>query len=806
MSPWAIGVYCGVNCPTTDQLLETATERHRAGNLAEARRLYRHVLAKIPTHAVALFRGGLLELQDGQPEAALALIEQAAAAAPDEPRHHFGLGQALQALRRYDEAAAAYRRVLRADPRSADAHFALGSALQSLGDYGAAMDAYQAAVQLQPDFSAAFNNLGNCRQRCGQLPLAAAAYHQALALRPDDVGAMSNLGTVLQEMGRIDEAVQQLRAAVNLQPEVASHAVNLGIALCRQRDFAAAEAVLRLTQSQDANNPEAAFNLGNALQGQGRLREAADQYRDALALRPGYADALNNLANIHKASGEFALAEAAYESAIRAQPEYVVALNNLGVLLRTLGRFEEAEEMLRRGLRLNPQHAALLDNLGSVLKDVGELDAAIECFRKALELDPSNAATHSNLAYALCFQSLDAQTILDECLRWNQRFAAGLCEGIPSHPNDRAPERRLRIGYVSPDFRDHCQSLFTIPLLAHHDHAAFEIFCYASVERPDDHTRRIAGLADVWRDVRPLDDQALAGLIKGDRIDILVDLTMHMAHGRPLLFARKPAPIQIAWLAYPGTTGIGAIDYRLSDPRLDPGGFENHYSERTKRLPDSFWCYDPLDDQAQVNALPAVERGYVTFGCLNNPCKVTLTTLRLWGAILRALPASRLRLLAPPGRHRQRLLQRLDEQGIQAERVSFVPYRARALYLRSYHDIDIGLDTFPYNGHTTSLDSFWMGVPTITRVGSTCVGRATLSQLFHLGLVELAADSDADCVAAAVALANDLPRLAEMRQRLRARLQQSPLMDARRFAQNIESIYREVWKDHALRSPAALTP
>jgi len=759
-----------VNCHTADQLLETATERHRAGNLAEARRLYRQVLAEIPTHAVALFRSGLLELQDGHPQAALGLIEQAAAAAPDEPRHHFGLGQALQALCRHEDAAAAYRRVLRADPRSADAHFALGNALQSLGDYDRAIDAYQAAVQLQPDFSDALNNWG----------------------------------TALQEMGRIDEAVERLRAAVDLQPQVASYAVNLGIALCRQRNFAAAEAVLRRTQGQDANNPEAAFNLGNALHGQGRQREAADQFRHALALRPGYADALNNLANIHKELGEFALAEAAYESAIRLQPEYIVALNNLGVLLRTLGRFEEAEAMLRRGLRLNPQHCALLDNLGSVLKDAGELDAAIECFRKALEADPSNAATHSNLAYALSFQSPDARAILAECLRWNERFAAGLHPGARSYPNDRAPDRRLRIGYVSPDFRDHCQSLFTIPLLSHHDHAAFEIFCYSSVERPDDYTRRIAGSADVWRDVRPLDDQALAGLIERDRIDILVDLTMHMAHGRPLLFARKPAPIQVAWLAYPGTTGIRAIDYRFTDPRLDPSGFETHYSERTKRLPDSFWCYDPLDDQPHVNALPAVERGYLTFGCLNNPCKVTAATLRLWGDVMRALPGSRLRLLAPSGRHRRILLERLDERGIAAERVSFAPYRARALYLRSYHDIDIGLDTFPYNGHTTSLDSLWMGVPIITRVGPTCVGRATLSQLFHMGLPELAADSDAGFVGAAVALADDLPRLAELRQSLRARLAQSPLMDAGRFAQNIESAYREIWKDYVQGRAAAV--
>ncbi len=782
--------------PTTDQLLQTATEQHRAGELAEARKLYRHVLSETPAHAAALFRAGLLELQDGQPQAALALVEQAAAAAPGEPRHHFGLGQVFHALHRYEEAAAAYRRVLQADPHSADAHFALGVSLQSLGDHADAIVAYETAAQLQPDFSDAFLNLGNCQQLCGRTTQAAAAYTRALALRPDNAGAMANLGLVLQAMNRTDEGVVLLRAAADLEPGVASHAINLGIAFCRQGDFAAAETILRRLLEREANHPEAAFNLGNALHGLGRPREAAAQYRRAAALRPGYADALNNLANIHKELGEFGLAETAYESAIQASPDHVVALNNLGCLLRTLGRFDEAETLLRRGLQLNPRHSALLDNLGSVLKDAGDLDAAIDCFRHAVELDPGNPATHGNLAYALSFQSPQGRTILEECRRWNDRFAAGLLPAVRSYANDPAPQRRLRIGYVSPDFRDHCQSLFTIPLLSEHDHAGFEIFCYASVERPDDQTRRIAGLADVWRDVRMLDDAALAGVVRDDRIDILVDLTMHMANGRPLLFARKPAPIGIAWLAYPGTTGSGAIDYRFTDPRLDPKGSEGEYSERSIRLPDSFWCYDPLANQPEVNALPALERGYLTFGCLNNPCKVTESTLHLWGGVMRALPESRLRLLAPPGRARPRLLQRLTAHGIAAERISFVSFRPRADYLRYYHDIDIGLDTFPYNGHTTSLDSLWMGVPTLTRVGETCVGRGGLSQLFQLDLLELAAASDAAFTAAAALLAADLPRLAELRRGLRARLERSPLMDAGRFARNIEAAYRRVWQDY----------
>jgi protein O-GlcNAc transferase len=775
------------------QILETATARHRAGDLPEARRLYQQLLNHIPDDVIGQFRLGLLELQEGNFSAALALVQRVVAAYPVEPRYLSGLGQILTAMKRWNDAADVYRRVLAIAPDSADACFALGSVLDEQGDFAAAGNAYEMAVQLQPDFAEAFNNLGNSYRHRGDLPRAATAYSQAIKLHPGYAGAMSNLGVVLQEQGKIDEALDHLRAATALEPLVVSHAANLGAALCQQRQFTEAERVLRRAVESGPDNPAAAFNLGNALHGLGRAREAVKQYELAIRLRPDYAEALNNLGNAYKELGDFKLAAAAYSSAIRAHPRLLDAVNNSACLLRSMGRLDEAEMALRDCLARGGNRPAIYDNLGNVLKDTGRLDEAIECFRRALALDPSNAATHSNLVYALSFQATDYQPILEECRRWNDRHAVPLRSEISAHANDRSSGRRLRVGYVSPDFREHCQSLFTIPLLSNHDHTAFEIFCYSSAERPDDLTRRIAGYSDLWREVRPLDDAALSRLIRDDRIDILIDLSMHMANGRPLVFARKPAPIQIAWLAYPGTTGIGTIDYRLSDPRLDPPGSETHYSERTLYLPDSFWCYDPLSDQPEVNELPALSRPFLTFGCLNNPCKLSDHTLRLWGAVLRAVPDSRLVLLAPSGSTRRQLLRRLAVEGIVSEHIDFIPHRPRAQYLQAYHEIDLGLDTIPYNGHTTSLDSLWMGVPVISRIGRTCVGRGGLSQLFQLELVDLAAETDEGFITAAVRLASDLPRLAELRRQLRSRLRQSPLMDARRFAKNIEAAYRRVW-------------
>jgi protein O-GlcNAc transferase len=769
--------YLGMTIQVLEPILQTATEQHRAGNLLEARRLYEQVLSVAPLHELALFRSGLLELQDGHPDKALVRIAQASAAAPDDARYRIGLGQTLQALCRWDEAA----------------------------------QAYEAALRLQPDFPNVSGSLGICLQRSGQWSTAAAAYRKALVEQPKNAAVMANLGTVLREMHQSSEAADLLRAASELEPLVASHAVNLGIALHDQRDFAAAERVLSQTLARHPHDADAAFNLGNALHALGRSSEAVDRYRRAVSLRADYVDALINLGNVQTELGDFASGLAAYDAALLARPESVVALNNAGCLMRTLGRIDEAETLLLRAQAVEPGHGALYDNLGNVYKDAGALDDAINCFRKALELDPAAAATHGNLAYALSFQSPSPQAILEECLRWNERFAAGLHPPLGAGAGGSSDTRgrvradsgearhRLKIGYVSPDFRDHCQSLFTIPLLSQHDHECFDITCYSSVKRPDSFTQRIAGYADVWRDVRPLDDETLCEVIREDGIDILVDLTMHMAGGRPLVFARRPAPVQIAWLAYPGTTGMSAIDYRLSDPRFDPEGYDAHYRERTLRLADSFWCYDPLTDGPEVSALPAIERGYPTFGCLNNPCKMTLHTLRLWGRVMRALPNARLVLMAPQGRHRVQLLQRLADQSIAADRIDFLPYQRREDYLHAYRQLDMGLDTFPYNGHTTSLDSLWMGVPVVTRVGNTSVGRGGLSQLFQLGQLDLAAECDDEFVSIAVALSKDLSRLAQLRAGLRSRMRQSPLMDAPRFARQIEGAYRTAWKTLAHR-------
>jgi protein O-GlcNAc transferase len=566
-------------------------------------------------------------------------------------------------------------------------------------------------------------------------------------------------------------------------------------------------AAVELIKRSIALDPRAAGfqnNLGNVLCGLGQLDEAITAYRRALELDPKYIDPLGNLGNALRDKGLMDEAIETFRRAVALNPRYAEAFNNLGIALRDTRRLDEALAAFTEARRLLPTLAEVHNNLGNVLKDKGRLDDAIASYREALRLKPTHTKAHSNLLFTLAYHpDYDGAAIFQESARLDAQHGAPLKSQIIPFTNDPNPQRRLKIGYVSPDFRDHCQSLFTIPLLAHQDHSAFEILCYADIRRPDALTDRIRGYADVWRSTVGLTDAQVANLIRSDGIDILVDLTMHMSLGRPLVFARKPAPVQIAWLAYPGTTGLSTMDYRLTDPQLDPPEQgDEFYREKSIRLPNTFWCYDPLTTEPTPGEVPALAAGHITFGCLNNFCKVTAPTISLWAEVLRAVPNSRMLIMSSAGDHRQGLLDMMQKENVDPGRIEFVPFQARREYLETYRRIDIGLDTIPYNGHTTSLDSFWMGVPVVTRVGRTVVGRAGFSQLCNLNLRELAAESDEEFVRIASGLAGDLNRLALLRSTLREKMEKSPLMDGERFAKDIEETYRAVWREFTRRPTA----
>ena len=425
-----------------------------------------------------------------------------------------------------------------------------------------------------------------------------------------------------------------------------------------------------------AVNPRAAIyhvNLGSAYFNHGRFEDAIAAFRQALVLRPDFAAAHNNLANVLLAQEKFQEALAGYEQALAQNPQHVEAHNNKGIALFNLGRSEEAANAFLQAIQLKPNYAEAFNNLGRTLREQGRLDEAIACFQHAHKSEPANPVWHSNLLFSMMYHpGYSSNALLEEGRRWEEAYARHLMRRNPVYDNDPSPERRLRIGYLSADFREHVVGLNIWPLLSRHDRGQFEITLYSCSPKTDAMTERMRQGADHWRAVASWSDDKIAEQIRHDGIDILVDLALHSGGNRLLVFARHPAPLQITFGGYPGTTGLSAIDYRLTDTCLDPPGpADDCYAEKSYRLPHSFWCYDPQTEEPAVATLPAQANVFVTFGCLNTFWKINEETIRLWTQVLAAVPRSRLLLLAKKGSHRDRVLALFAKHGSVAERVEF---------------------------------------------------------------------------------------------------------------------------------------
>jgi len=561
-----------------------------------------------------------------------------------------------------------------------------------------------------------------------------------------------------------------------------------------------AERVYRLILQTAPQRADALHMLGMVTSQLGRPSEAVALMEQALALRPEVPYFHTNLGLVYQGVGNFAGAVAQHDEAIRLDPRFAGAHYNRGTILREQGKLDEALASYEEALRLQPGWPQPLNNLAAVLMDMGLFDEALAAFRRAVELQPASAYAHSNLYYALHFALGDDRAMLArEHQRWYERHGRPLEKLLRPHGNSPDPDRRLRVGYVGTTFHWHPVARFLLPLLESHDHAACEIFCYSSGTARDALTQRLRPHADQWRDVAALSDERLAEVIRADGIDILVDLAAHVGFNRMLVFARKPAPVQVTYLACCSSTGLHTMDYRLSDRFMDPPGAPTTYaSEETVWLPETYWCYQPELDLAP-GPFPALAAGHVTFGCLNNFSKMTPPIVSAWRELLRTTPGSRLLLHARPGAHRERVQKFFAEGGVDPSRVEFVGLLAPEAYLRNYERIDLGLDTFPYVGGTTTCDALWMGVPVVSLAGAAPQSRGGLSILSTIGLAELVAWSPADYVRVAATLAGDLPRLAVLRAGLRERMRQSPLTNAPRFARHVEAVFRSMWQRWCLK-------
>ena len=612
-----------------------------------------------------------------------------------------------------------------------------------------------------------------------------------------------NLATALHGLGKLAEAVDVLKLAISLNPNMAEAHFNLARVLSDLGDSAASfESAERAVQLAP-NHPEMLLEYARRLQRRADYARASDAYRKVLRLRAPEVAVLLEYAAVLRLERQFDQATKLAEAALQQEPQSVAAHVELAKLLLLKEREVAAIELMRAALELQPDNAEVYVHLGYALDAVGRVEDAIVCMQRSVELTPDDHALLSNVIFLQAFsRAASPHSLLEAARGYAARFAPVSSSGFSACELSRDPGRRLRIGYVSGNFYNHCQAFFTLPLLEHHDMHEVEVHCYSDVGKQDQTTERIRRAAQVWEDTSNMSHAELVAVIRRDQIDVLIDLTMHMGGSRLPAFAQKAAPIQICWLAYPGTTGLDTMDYRVTDRYLDPPeSLDWPYSEQSLVLPDSFWCYDPLTNEVEPGPLPAARERRVTFGCLNHVRKVNETTLQLWARVMHRVDGSTLLLHAPSDDARERILDVLSAAGIGPRRVTFVGRLPRLDYLKLYQQIDIGLDTFPCQGHTTSLDACWMGVPVVSLIGKVLVGRAALTLATNLGLPELVATREEQFVETAVRLADNLDQLALMRANLRPRMQACPLMNASRFARNMEAAYRLAWRRHCAGAP-----
>lgn len=625
---------------------------------------------------------------------------------------------------------------------------------------------YRKATEIDPDSAEAFFKLGNVMNRRGLLADAEACYRKAIAIAPDYFKALYNLGNMLKRQSRLPEAEACYRRAIEVQPDFADAHINLGVLLVEQARFAAAETCFRHALDFRPDDPVALFNLGIALDSQERFDAAEAAFLRTLALRPDYGDAAINLGNMYKAHGRVADAVALY----------------------------------RRTVGFTPGNADVCNNLACLLVEQSEISEARFYFRKAVAARANYAEALSSLLFLANYMSDDSAEARIEAARDYGRMVDGRVRSrYTAWLNPRSAER-LRVGLVSADLRNHPVGFFLDGLLSHIDQARIEVYAYPTFVEEDELSERLRNLCAAWTPVVGLDDEAAAGMIHADGVQILIDLGGHTKHARLSLFAWKPAPVQASWLGYCATTGITAMDYYIADAWTLPAAEEQRFTETIWRLPECYLCYAPSGTDLPIAPLPAQSGAPFTFGSFNNLAKMGPPVVELWARVLAAVPGSRLFLktaqLKTPAT-RKRVTDAFAAHAIGPERLILeadIPNHAE--HLAAYHRVDIALDTFPYNGVTTSAEALWMGVPVLTLAGERFLSRQGLGLLMNAGLPGWVASNPDDYVAWAVKWAANLPELARLRASMRERLQASAGFDAPRFARHFEDALWQMWRRH----------
>ncbi len=753
---------------TIPEALNTALQHHQAGRLQEAEALYRQILQAQPEHPDALHLLGVIAHHVGRHQIAVDLIGKAIALNPAVAEYHNNLGEACRALGKSQEATASYGRALALKPDFAEAHYNLGILLKGQGKRDEAIGRFRRALAVNPSYVEALNNLGSALLEQGKAEEAVACYQRALTIKPDFVFAHNNLGNALAGQSRLVEAVAHFRQALLLQPACA----------------------------------EAYNNLGNALKSQGDLAEAEASYRQALVVKPMYAEAYNNLGNVLREKGNWEEAVASYRQALTVKPMYAEAYYHLSVVLGEQGSPEEAVRQCERALSLNPNFVEAENQLMYLSQQLCEWSRFEELVERQKQRIQHSPASHIAPFTMLCVPCSPAEQLA--CAR---NWVANRLSGVVASRDrlgfrfTRTPKPRLRLGYLSTDFREHPVAHLIAELFELHDRTAFEVCGYSY--GPDDGgamRARIVRACDRFVDVRGASFERAAGRIYEDRVDIVIDLTGYTKGARTEILALRPAPIQVNWLGYPSTMGAEFMDYIITDRFISPPDHEPYYAERFVYLPD---CYQVNDRKRAIakktptkRECELPDRGFV-FCCFNNTNKIAALVFDVWMRLLKEIPGSVLWLLEANSGAAANLRREAKARKIAPDRLVFAPKMPPDQHLARQRLADLFLDTLPYNAHVTASDALWVGLPVLTCSGETFASRVAGSLLRAIGLPELVTTSLAEYEAAAIRLAGNPAELKALRDRLAKNRLTTPLFDSERFARHLECAYQMMWDRYA---------
>ncbi|CAM0911619.1 unnamed protein product [Alopecurus aequalis] len=783
---------------------------------ADALQLYSTVLEKDGTNVEALIGKGICLQAQSLLRQALECFTEAVKVDPNNACALTHCGMIYKDEGHLVEAAEAYQKARSADPSyKAAAEFLaivltdLGTSLKLAGNTEDGIQKYCEALEVDSHYAPAYYNLGVVYSEMMQFDVALTCYEKAALERPLYAEAYCNMGVIYKNRGELDAAIACYDRCLTISPNFEIAKNNMAIALTDmgtkvkiEGDIDKGVSYYKKALFYNWHYADAMYNLGVAYGEMLNFEMAIVFYELALHFNPRCAEACNNLGVIYKDRDNLDKAVECYQMALTIKPNFSQSLNNLGVVYTVQGKMDAAASMIEKAILANPTYAEAYNNLGVLYRDAGSITLSVQAYERCLQIDPDSRNAGQNRLLAMNYIDEGSDDKLYDAHReWGKRFMK-LYAQYTSWDNSKVADRPLVIGYVSPDFFTHSVSYFVEAPLAHHDYTKCKVVIYSGVVKADAKTLRfkdkVLKKGGLWRDIYGVDEKKVASMIREDKVDILVELTGHTANNKLGTMACRPAPIQVTWIGYPNTTGLPAIDYRITDSLADTPNTNQKHVEELVRLPESFLCYTPSPEAGPVCPTPAISNGFITFGSFNNLAKITPKVLQVWARILCAVPNSRLVVKCKPfccDSIRLKFLSTLEELGLEPLRVDLLPLiHLNHDHMQAYSLMDISLDTFPYAGTTTTCESLYMGVPCVTMAGSVHAHNVGVSLLTKVGLGRLVAKTEDEYVSLALDLASDVGALQELRMSLRDLMIKSPVCDGEGFTRGLESAYRTMWR------------